>query len=315
MSTTYGRFTDGTARCVSRGGYDEQRGGEASITDEWAVTLPAGTRPVASQITDLPKLGDAAGGSGTGVLAQMVVSSISWRQSGENSLLWLATVKYTPGSKTASSSSTQATYYNKRWGFRTVAADLVQDAVDGRAVVNSAGEPFDSVPQRDMFLPVVSFSMLSGVAPATLVAYNGTVNAAAVTVLGVAFAKHCARISIECRNLDPEEVNSSRKYEYQITVEGASTPYSATAPKSGAAPSSVTDIGWDVSALDCGYCERVGGVLVPLLIEDEDGNKQRPQAPLPLDSGVYAETDADLHYLKFSAYPEETWPDYLTPSA
>lgn len=315
--STWGSFTEGQAKCIARGGYDQQRGGEASIADEWAVTLPAGTRPVASQIAGLPKIGQAAGAAGSGVLAKMFVSSISWRQAGEHSRVWIATVKYSPGSRktTSQSSPDAATYYNKRWGFRTVSADLVQDAVDGRAVVNSAGEPFDSVPQRDMFLPVVSFSMLSSAAPATLSQYTGTVNAEDATILGVAFAAHCARMSIECRNLDPEEVEgegaTTSRYEYQVTVEGAHTMYSGTAPADGSAPSpeDLLDIGWDVSALDCGYCERRDGALAPILVDGE-----RPQAPVPLSGGVKADDDENLTFLRFAAYPEATWPDILTPA-
>lgn len=319
-SGVFGKFTEGVAQCIQRGGYDEQRGGTATIEDVWAVLLPPGGRPVASNIVNLPKMGDAAGGSGSGVFAKMFVSSIKWRQRGEHSRVWEATVSYSRGSsKAASQGSAEAKYWDKRWSSRVVQADLTADAVDGRAVVNSAGEPFDSVPQRDMFAPVVSFTMLTSVTPATLAQYQGTINAAAVTVLGIAFAAHCARLTIECRQLDPEEVDGVAKYEYQITIEGASTPYSATAPADGSAPlpADVEDIGWDVSALDCGYCYRAeNDALVPILLPDENGEMKRPQSPVPLDgAGAVANTDPDLHFLKFSAYAEATWPDYLTPAS
>lgn len=320
---TIGAFTEWVAQPMQRGGFDEQRGGTATIEDVWAVLLPDGERPVASQISGMPTMGDAAGNSG--VLAKMFVSSIKWRQRGAHSRVWEATVTYSRGSeKAASQGSAGAKFWNKRWSSRVVQADLTADAVDGRAVVNSAGEPFDSVPQRDMFAPVVSFTALTSVTPATLAQYQGTINAAAVTVLGITFAAHCARLTIECRQLDPEEVDdgqggTSEKYEYQITIEGASSPYSATAPADGSAPAAadVEDIGWDVSALDCGYCYRAAnGALVPILLPDENGEMKRPQSPVPLDgAGTVANTDPDLHFLKFSAYAEATWPDFLTPAS
>lgn len=317
-SATIGGFTEGVAECIQRGGYDEQRGG-ASIEDVWAVLLPDGARPVASQIANIPKMGNAAGASGSGVLETMFVSAIKWRQRGARSRVWDATISYSPGSASTDSQGGPVKYWNKRWSSRTVAADLTADAVDGRAVVNSAGEPFDSVPQRDMFAPVVSFTMLSTVTPATLAQYQGTINSAAVTVLGITFPKHSARLTIECRQLDPEEVEGSAKYEYQITIEGASSPYSATAPADGSAPllADVEDIGWDVSALDCGYCYRAANdALVPILLEDANGEMKRPQSPVPLDgAGGVADTDPNLHYLKFSAYKEASWPGYLTPAS
>lgn len=313
-SATYGKFTEGIAQCIQRGGYDEQRGGTATIEDVWAVILPDGDRPVASQISGMPTMGEAAGDSG--VLAKMFVSAIKWKQRGAHSRVWEATVTYSRGSeKAATQGSAAAKYWNKRWSSRTVAADLTADAVDGRAVVNSAGEPFDSVPQRDMFSPVVSFTMLTSEDPSNLAEYNGTINAEAVEVLGITFAAHCARLTVECRQLDPEEVEGVAKYEYQITIEGASTPYSATAPADGSAPESTENIGWDVSALDCGYCYRAANdALVPILLEGEGGELKRPQSPVPLDGqGGQAGTDPNLHFLKFSAYAEATWPDYLKP--
>lgn len=310
---TIGKFVVGVPRCIRRGGYDEQRGGTATIEDEWAVLLNDGERPVASAMADdgMPQLGDAAGQSG--VLARMVVVQIRWRQDADRSRIWRATVTYAPGSRTSSGQGEPTeTYYNKNWGFRTVQMDLVQDVNDGRAVVNSAGEPFDSVPQREVFVPVVSFSVISSQSPDNYNGYNGSVNDEVVTVLGVEFAAHAGRLSFNAREVS--EAGGVSKYEYNVTIEGAYTLYSETAPRDGSAPEEPIDVGWDVTALDCGYNEKVDGVVRPIMLEDESGQRVRPQSPMPLADGVYSETDTDLHFLRFSAYTELSWPTLFTPS-
>lgn len=314
MSETIGGFTVGEPQCIQRGGYDEQRGGGATIVDVWAVLLDDGVRPVASDFANdgFPQLGDAAGDNG--VLSSMVVTQIKWSQDAPRSRVWRATVTYSPGEKQSSEQGgSESTIYNKSWGFRTVQMDLVQDANDGRAVVNSAGEPFDSVPQREVFVPVVSFSVLSNQNPAGLMGERGTVNASEVSVLGVTFAKHAGRLSFSVREVSEDGAGS--KYEYNVTIEGAYTLYSPTAPRDGTAPTDdIEDVGWDVTALDCGYNEMVDGVSRPIMLEDESGQRIRPQSPMPLDGGVYSETDTNLHFLRFSAYPELEWSSIFTPN-
>lgn len=310
-------FKLGVPRLTSVGGPDSSRDSGTTFDDEWTLVLPAGQRPGVN-LPGMPKVGDELAGAVVGAsrTARFVVSKVSWRKNAPTSLVWVATVTYVPGIRTASTSGGgTATDFDFRWGSRSVQADFTQDAVDGRPVLNSAGEPFENVPQREMLLPCLSFRRVTSAAPAQYSALNGTVNADPVTVMGVTFGKHCARLRFEARRIDEGEEGAGR-YEYTFQIEGAKNMYAFTVAPSGdpdegdSDETELEDIGWDISILDCGYSclEPVDGgdyVLRPIYIEDADGNRVRPTSPQLLHGGAADATQA--YFLKFSPYPEASW--------
>jgi len=312
-------FSVGVPRLTAVGGPDVSRDSPTTIEDEWTLVLPLGQRPGAS-VAGMPSIGDELTEriDGVDTARGFVVTRIRWRQVAPNSNVWVATVTYQPGkSRVDEHDGPIGSDFDFRWSTRSVQADFTQDAVDGRPVLNSAGEPFENVPQREMLLPCLSFRRITTARPGAFADLNGTVNDSPVTVMGVAFGRHCARLRFEARRIDEGEEDAGR-YEYCFQIEGATNMYAENASGSGGqTPGELEDIGWDVSMLDCGYSslESVEGgdaVLRPIYIEDADGNRVRPASPQLLHGGSY---DAYImaYFLKFSPYPEASWSSLHLP--
>lgn len=298
-------FQDNAARLVKFGCPEISAGGKTTFEDEYAFKLPSLSRPAPSAITGLPSIGDNPTG-----LPGFIATKISFAQTDATSLVWTARVLYEAGS-TASAADGGHSDFDKRWGIRSVMADFVMDANTGAAVVNSADEPFDSVPQREMLLPALSWRRISTVAPASLMEYNGSVNSDQVAVLGVTFEAHCARIRFEASKI--EDGSGANRYEYQFYVDGATNLYKPSTEDSG----DPEDIGWDSSFLDCGftcYDDETGERRV-ILVEDEDGNKSRPSMPQLLCGGSWLQERGNAYFLKFAPYPAKSWSALKLPAS
>lgn len=305
-------FTVGVPRRTSVGGPDVSRDSPVTFDDEWTLVLPMGQRPGTS-VPGMPKIGDELTETidGESIGKGFVVTRISWKQNSSTSNVWVATLTYAPGkSKVDDEDGPIGSDFDFQWGCRSVQADLMNDAVTGAAVMNSAKEPFDSVPQREMLLPCVSFRRISAKHPSFYAPYNGTVNNVSVTVMGITFAKHCARILIEAKRIEEgEDEQDAGKYEYSFRIEGASNMY---APNSSTSP---VDIGWDVSMLDCGYSYLdEANRAHPIMIEGADGSFVRPTSPQLLCNGSFDPVRGVAYFLKFSPYPESSWASLHLPA-
>lgn len=293
-AATMGPFTVGTARLVRKGGLDISVN-DSGYEDQYTLVLGPGGRPSATQ-DGMPQLGDDG-------MTGFAVSRIRWTQRALDSVVWDAVVTYRRGSSTTKSDET-FTDIEKTWGTRTVQADFTQDANTFAAVVNTAGDPFERVPQRELVCPSLSIRRISSKPPAQYLPYNGTVNASSETIMGVAFQEHCARIMIEARELD------GGKYEYSIRIDGAINMYSANATS----PSPV-DIGWDVSMLNCGYTYLdPNGDRRVILVPDGAGKMVRPTEPQLLDMAGDM-NPGGVYFLRFSPYAEMNWSGLYLPEA
>ena len=295
-SATFGPFTEGVARLSRMGGPQLSASSKTTCEDEYTVVLARGTRPDPATISGLPAIGDALSEN-----SPLVAVRIAFEQTAPESRSWIVRVTYEPGAKT-NTETAQHTDFDKRWCIRSAMVDFTMDANTGHAVVNSADEPFDSVPQREMLLPSLSWRRISSVSPATLMEYNGSVNKDAVTILGVPFGIHCARIRFEASKV--EDGSSAGKYEYQFYVDGATNLYQESTES---APP--VDIGWNCSFLDCGYTcyDDESGARRVILVDDGAGNKVRPSMPQLLCGGSWLQERGNAYFLKYAPYPEKSW--------
>ena len=184
--------------------------------------------------------------------------------------------------------------------------------VDDDAVVNAAGDPFDSVPQRDEVYPCVRYGYKEKQFDAAHIWLNNCINQAGVTVLGVYFAPHTCRLKVEChKNLDADDY----PYEWTYTFEGRDC-WVETAQLidiAGGVPATVyatdgakSNIGWDVAIAECGFNYLLDGEKVKFTILDDQGNATEPSLPqfLDTDGSPLSPTAGDPIFRVVRAYAE-----------
>ena len=239
MSETFGALTKGVARLCEHGELAADADGvPQSLSDIYEVWLGRGVRATSANVSDLPAV-NAAHGSVSG----LYVDGYRFACVGPGNGVWHVTVDYARSETSSiSGGEVDVKLTARSWGVNESTCDVLFEPGTGAALLNAAGDPFDSVPQRTIIAPTVSFSRLESRAPASVIAYNGSINAAAVTVLGVTFAARSARIKITVRDTMAE---SGLRYECSYEISGRVN----YATNGGA----VVDIGWDEALIECGY--------------------------------------------------------------
>lgn len=190
------------------------------------------------------------------------------------------------------------------WKSGTVSRDLVRDGA-GRVLVNSAGLPFDSVPQIDIPAPTFT-KVLKTSSRQSWAVYLGKINASAITVGGISCGLHCLR----CVQLDEERLwNDEFGFKYRYTI-GLQLMTNSVVIEGG---SSATDIGWDIAMVDCGTMEldendKPKMISVPSV---ETGRETFVSSPVLLDGEGHAVLDAGAtpYAFRVQAYPAMTFPN------
>lgn len=197
----------------------------------------------------------------------------------------------------------------------SVSRDLVADAITGKLVLNSAGQPFDSVPQIDH--PSPTFRKVVKVKTAqSWGAFMGKVNAANVTISGTQYGPH----QVRCVQADRIKLwNDEFDFVEQWTI-GLQVVSNIVPIEGGDAE----EIGWDVAVVDQGTMQKNDGSsgqegdIVPIMtISAETGKEVAASQPVLLDGQGYAmlEPGATPYAFRFSPYPEATFPtDFYSES-
>lgn len=195
------------------------------------------------------------------------------------------------------------------WRSGTVSRDLVRDAGTGALLVNTAGQPFDSVPQVDVpaptFTKVVKTSSRQGWA-----AYLGKINAGSLTVGGISCGAHCLR----CVQCDEERLWGDEfgfKYRYTIGLQLMSNKAVV------AGGNSAEEIGWDLAVVSCGTYARPlqDADAAPVSsLDAETGNIVYASSPVLLDADGMAmlEPGATPYAIRVQAYEAANFPGDFT---
>ena len=191
----------------------------------------------------------------------------------------------------------------------SVSRDFTHDAITGAMVLNSAGQPFDSVPQID--IPSPTFRKVLKVTSAQSWAqFYGKVNAANMTVAGVQYAAH----QVRCVQCDRVKLwNDEFGFVEQWTI--GLQMLSNMAKING--ENTATEIGWDLAIVDCGTMQKndgsgpAEGDIVPIMTTSaETGKEVAVSSPVLLDGQGYAmlEQGATPYAFRFAPYAEATFP-------
>lgn len=190
----------------------------------------------------------------------------------------------------------------------SVSRDLTQDAITGKLVLNSAGQPFDSVPQIDV--PSPTFRKVIKVRSAkTWAQFQGKVNAAQIQIAGTTWAAH----QVRCVQADRVKLwNDEFGFVEQWTI-GLQMMSNLAKIEGGSA----VEIGWDLAIVDQGTMQKNDGSggqegdIVPVMVTSaETGKEIAVSQPVLLDGQGYAmlAPGATPYAFRVSPYPETTFP-------
>lgn len=152
-----------------------------------------------------------------------------------------------------------------RWTSALITKPVLRD-LNGDACVNSAGDYFDPPLEAEFPRWTANIQFNAASVPVSVLQYAGAINNAPVTIDGLAVDAERARVIA----LDISEVQEENGIEFRSVTLAVECRDAA-------------DDSFDTLALDQGYRIKDGTDLKDILIEDEDGNKARPSAPVLLD--------------------------------
>ena len=195
------------------------------------------------------------------------------------------------------------------WDDGTSSRELVQD-IDGQPVVNSALDPFDSVPEIET--PAPTFTKVMKFASRRQYAqYLCTVNDAQITIGNMTCAPHTLLCSVS------EKLNiGDAQWPYTYTVR---LKYRTNKVKRGG-DSQVGEIGWNVAVVDAGMREvddTTGKLKLIQVVSQETGQPASVTAPELLDGAGHAVArsasgaPAEPYNLVFAAYKAVSFPSWF----
>lgn len=262
--------------------------------------------------TGLPKVGDAHPS-----LTGYVVASRDFEEGkGKDKQTVTVTVNYGPRtSETSGTGSDAVTCQVEEWGWddATDEKELTSD-VDGTPVLNSAGDPFESVPKVSVYAPVFTKKMKFKSRQTGWAACNCKVNDAAITIGGQTFPIGSLMCSVA-----ESKIIGDKDWKYAYTVH---LKYKSNPVKLGG-ENTVTDIGWDVAVTDAGMRAKqtVGEgndaheeVRLIRMVDKETGKPCTVTSPALLDGNGYvrSETDpSDVYNFRFKAYVRASIPAWF----
>lgn len=201
----------------------------------------------------------------------------------------------------------------EEWGWNDGTAQReLNAAVDGTPVLNSAQDPFDSVPQVDSPAPVFTKTFRSVDRVSGWNNYLCKVNKGVVSIGGISFPARTLLCTVaERRILDGSKWN----YRYNVNIRYRSNKVKI---EGGMNP---VEIGWDVSVTDTGMREwdpAGGGKKVLIRVMDEETGKMSAiSSPVLLDGSGRAQTPpsgtaaAKPYNFRYQAYEEVDFASWL----
>lgn len=218
-------------------------------------------------------------------------------------------VEYAPVVKSGESegSGDSETYIEAMgWRSGSVQRDFVTDAVTGEAVLNTAGQPFDSVPQVDRPSPTWYKTWKAKSRNTSYVTYVNKVNSASLTVGGHSFAAGMVR----CVASDEERIFNDPagfKYRYSIELQAVSNKVKLNGANT------LTECGWHMPIVSTGTMEKTALGLMRIKVASDDGEMVPVSAPVLLNAnGHFDPSQSEPYTVLFKAYEETSFPSVFT---
>jgi hypothetical protein len=289
-------LTKNTATLLPGRNYTVTTGGITDLTRRYQVLRdPRQTIETleVALITGLPAIGDAHPANAYAVVNQYRITE------DDNGQRWVIEVMY-------SSMEFTRDYLNRPpkgqaetsrgWEAQDVSVDLTHDALTGEALLNSAGDPFESVPQVARSLPVFRLVRRESTAVSSRLALSGTVNAAAISIDGVSIPRHGGRLTVSSRKLYLDADGFEQEFTYTVTIMANIVDGN--------------DIGWDIAFVQAGLFHLKSGETAKqrAMEQDAETKEWRPRAtPVLLDANGYKLEGKDAVNKIVNTMPEASW--------
>lgn len=284
-------------------------GGVKSLKRKYQITLDAitGANGEAVSFSGVPAIGSAHP-----IHTGLFVESYDVEEGESNAKKTLTVyVNYAPRTTETSGSGSEAvTSQVEEWGWDagTEERELV-DAVDGTAVLNSAGDVFDRVPTISVPAPTFTKVMKFAQRQSNAMSCDCKVNSSDVTIGGRTYPVGSLLCHVAEKRIfgDPDW-----KYRYQIQLKYRTNPVKL------AGSNSATDIGWDVAITDAGMRELDTNGKLKLIksVDAETGKKCTVTSPELLDGQGHAVTRSSSttpkpYNIRFQAYERVSIPSWF----
>jgi hypothetical protein len=136
---------------------------------------------------------------------------------------------------------------------------------------------------------------------------NGTVNNGAITILGLSFEHHCARLKMQVN-----QVAAAKPYEVTYEIIGMTN----IAPAEGYGTGTFEDWGWDIPMVECGYqFYDDNGQLCKFTTIDASGTEREVSTPQLLDFDGHDARGTNPHISRFVPYPDDSWSSLNFPTS
>lgn len=305
-----GRFTYGQARRSQKGGPTMGKG-QWYATDTYTVLIPSGKHPKEYSVSNIPELGatwDLASG--------WSCDQIQWSNTFPSEV-WTAYVRYHSDSVTQGTEPdpeeqpsgggklVHREYHANGWKI-----DLESDAIDGRAVMNTAGDRFQDALTSQVYTTTVVLKYAEKNNPVKKIEqFQGTTNDDEIDVAGVTVKRHCGLITIDATENDDETYPFAVNYTVQVARNPMPSGYLVTPEGTAEEIDTTEDAGFDAVVSNVGY----------RYILDDDGKKYRfvdemidGTSALAVDPHLLNETGASAspdtrYWMRWNRYPEEDW--------
>lgn len=304
MPETFGAFTVGVARLAEHGDLTYEGGKPNGFSDVYYVVMAdRNTRPTTSNVTGLPSYNDPADATDRAERS-LHVSKIVFSQVASDSRVWKITVTYelkTGGTGSGEEEDDGRRNVKVTFGVAEDSADVTTDVETGLLVVNSAGDPFDSVPQKRTFGAEIRIEFDTATFPKADYLLNGCVNNASFTIFGLTFTDHALLLRVEVTDSDDPDHRWHCTYTFTQKI----NPVKPPAGYSGDEGEETVDIGWDVAFAECGFQyldENDNDKKVKFVVPDENGGLKEPSLPMPLDE--FGHPAAEPACKRVRVYPE-----------
>lgn len=191
------------------------------------------------------------------------------------------------------------------WDDGTDERELLED-VDGQPMLNSAGDPFESVPKFTVPAPVFTKVVKFAARKADWYTANCKVNSSAVTIGGRSFPIGSLLCTVAEKRLIG---NAIWNYQYTIRLR-----YKSNLVKI-AGSSSLTDIGWDIAVTDAGMREYdiVNDKMRLIRVQDAETGKMCTvtSAALLDGQGAPLSPGSAPYNFRFKAYERTSFPAWF----
>lgn len=285
--------------------------GVNAVTARYMVMLeePLANDELPDNITGLPTLGSAHP-----TFDGLIVKSIRHSEgTGAAKTRLEITVEYGKPDEPEQPEGATDNYIEKiGWQSGSIQRDLTNDVETGVAVLNSAKQPFESVPQVDRPAPTFIKVFKTKTRQTTYISYVDQVNEFTMTVGGHQFGKD----QVRCNQADEERIFGDAdgyKYRYTIALQVMSNLVKINDDQV------VSECGWQVPIVDCGtsqISQLDSQKIERVSVQTEDGRQVPVSSPVLLDgAGHFDPSRRSPYVFLVVAYERTTFPGEFTSEA